>query len=264
MAGVQPKKHLGQHFLTDERTARRIVDAFPHNECNNILEIGPGTGVLTKYLKELPGVNLWAMEVDEESVTYLEATYPSLSGKILLEDFLKYPVDKIFPKQAFGVIGNFPYNISSQIFFQVLANRDRIPMVVGMIQKEVADRLCEQEGSKTYGILSVLLQTFYEVKYLFTVKPGVFLPPPKVKSAVIRLERNHRKSLPCNEAFFFRVVKMAFNQRRKTLRNALKSILLPLKPDWDELGLRAEQLSVEQFIALVCKIEEAQNEISNE
>lgn len=263
MAGVRPKKYLGQHFLTDQRTARRIVDAFPQQEYSNILEIGPGTGVLTKYLKELPNVSLNAMEVDEESVDYLEATYPTLTGKILLADFLKYPVDKLFPGESFGIIGNFPYNISSQIFFQVLAHRSRIPLVVGMIQKEVADRICSPEGNKTYGILSVLLQTFYDITYLFTVKPGVFLPPPRVKSAVIRLERNQRAHLPCDEKLFFRVVKMAFNQRRKTLRNALKTILLPLEVDWEVLGQRAEQLSVEQFIELVCKIQEAEERVRN-
>lgn len=258
MAGVRPKKHLGQHFLTDKKTARRIVDAYPIEGCPRVLEIGPGTGVLTQYLKEINHLDLLAMDVDEESVIYLEATYPTLSGKVLHEDFLRYPLAKIFPEKSFGVIGNFPYNISSQIFFQVLAHRERIPVVVGMIQKEVADRICAAEGNKTYGILSVLLQAFYDVEYLFTVKPGVFLPPPKVKSAVIRLRRNQRIALPCDEALFFKVVKLAFNQRRKTLRNALKSILLPLQAEWEVLGQRAEQLSVSEFIELVCMIQKAQ------
>ena len=246
---VKAKKSLGQHFLKDEGIARRIADSLELSERTPVLEIGPGMGVLTKYLINNPNADFTVVEIDKESVAYLNEHYPEL--RVIDGDFLKMRLDQVYP-DGLCVIGNFPYNISSQIFFKVLEYRDLVPQVVGMIQKEVAERLAEPPGSRTYGILSVLLQAYYDIEYLFTVDENVFAPPPKVKSAVIRLKRNSRKSLDCDEKLFFTVVKTAFNQRRKQLRNSLKP-LLPKKDDEAEpkiLDYRPEQLGVEDFVEL--------------
>ena len=246
---VRAKKSLGQHFLKDEGIARRIADSLELSERTPVLEIGPGMGVLTKYLINNPNADFTVVEIDKESVAYLNEHYPEL--RVIDGDFLKMRLDQVYP-DGLCVIGNFPYNISSQIFFKVLEYRDLVPQVVGMIQKEVAERLAEPPGSRTYGILSVLLQAYYDIEYLFTVDENVFAPPPKVKSAVIRLKRNSRKSLDCDEKLFFTVVKTAFNQRRKQLRNSLKP-LLPKKDDAAEpkiLDYRPEQLGVEDFVEL--------------
>ncbi|MCQ2173573.1 MAG: 16S rRNA (adenine(1518)-N(6)/adenine(1519)-N(6))-dimethyltransferase RsmA [Bacteroidales bacterium] len=252
---VRAKKALGQHFLTDQNTARAIVDALEggHPACD-VLEIGPGMGVLTRYLLSRQDLNLKMVEVDTESVEYLLTHFPGMQGRLIEADYLRLDVGKLF-KGSYKVIGNFPYNISSQIFFKILDDRDRIPEVVCMIQKEVADRIAEPPGSKTYGILSVFLQAWYDTEFILSVGPGAFAPPPKVKSAVIRLRRNSRTELGCDEKLFRQVVKMAFNQRRKTLRNALKPLInekglacgLLANPVFD---LRAEKLSVEDFIEL--------------
>lgn len=218
----------------------------------NVLEVGPGMGVLTRFLLERPELQTHVIEIDKESVEYLQQHFPELNGRIYSEDFLKVDFSRYF-EGRFTIIGNFPYNISSQIFFRVLAFRNRIPEVVGMVQKEVAERISAPHGSKTYGILSVLLQTFYTIEYLFTVSEQVFIPPPKVKSAVIRLVRNSRTELPCGEELFFRVVKTSFNQRRKMLRNSLKEICSELPAALAEK--RPEQLSVDDYIGLTCTIE---------
>ncbi|WP_417356176.1 16S rRNA (adenine(1518)-N(6)/adenine(1519)-N(6))-dimethyltransferase RsmA [Flavobacterium sp.] len=254
MDKVRAKKHLGQHFLTDENIAKNIADALTLEGYKKILEIGPGMGVLTKYLLEKP-IETYVIEIDNESVEYLNAHYFKLHGKIISEDFLRYDITKVFGDEPFAIIGNFPYNISSQIVFRALEMRDRIPEFAGMFQKEVAERVCEKKGSKTYGILSVLTQAFYEAEYLFTVSENVFSPPPKVKSGVLRLKRKENYKLPVNEKLFFNVVKTAFNQRRKTLRNSLKTFNLSdnLKED-SIFGLRPEQLSTEDFIELTKKI----------
>ena len=244
---VHAKKFLGQHFLKDENIARQIADSLtattPH-----VLEIGPGMGVLTKYLYNKEGLDFHAIEIDRESVAYLHEHYSTLH--VIEGDFLALDLSTLF-SEPFAVIGNFPYNISSQILFKVFDNRNCIPEVVGMFQKEVAERVAAKPGSKTYGILSVLLSAFYNIEYLFTVHENVFNPPPKVKSAVIRLRRNDLTSLECDETLFVKVVKIGFNQRRKTLRNALKQLSLPLDAVPAQLlSLRAEQLSVNDFIAL--------------
>jgi len=297
---VRAKKALGQHFLTDQKVAQAIVEAL-HSRAGiapetasaslrplpsasptgpsllsgrgwpevsgampalPVLEIGPGMGVLTQYLLERPDIDLRLIEIDSESVDYLLTHFPGMQGRLMEGDFLQLRLEKIFPS-AFAIIGNFPYNISSQIFFKVLDYKDRIPEVVGMVQKEVAERLAEKPGSKTYGILSVLLQAWYDIEYLFTVGSGCFAPPPKVESAVIRLTRNGRTSLGCDEALFKTVVKTAFGQRRKMMRNPLKP-LARAKADrngWSDEELsaflsqpvfsqRPEQLSVEDFVAL--------------
>jgi 16S rRNA (adenine1518-N6/adenine1519-N6)-dimethyltransferase len=261
---VRPKKSLGQHFLHDKHIAEKIVQGLIAPEgVEQVLEIGPGMGVLTQFLVQRKDVALTVVEIDRDSVAYLEKHYPGLP--IISGDFLELDLSQQFPGK-YSIIGNFPYNISSQIFFKVLENKDRVWQVVGMVQKEVADRIAAPHGNKTYGILSVLLQAFYTIHYLFKVPPGVFNPPPKVMSAVIRLERNAREALPCDEALFFKVVKQGFNNRRKTLRNALKNLILPafahIHPDalQDFLKLsildkRAEQLSVEEFISLTQLIE---------
>ena len=249
MSSVRPKKSLGQHFLKDENIARKIVDAISGLPQKKVLEIGPGTGVLTAILIKNDDIDFYAIEVDPEAYEFLSATYPSLGNKLIFQNFLKINLKDIF-SEPLTIIGNFPYNISSQIFFKVLENRDIVKDVVCMIQKEVADRIKASHGNKTYGILSVLLQAFYDVDYLFTVGPKVFNPPPKVNSAVIHLRRNKREKLGCNEELFFRVIKLGFNQRRKTLRNSLKSILLNLPTDNEIFGKRPEQLSVEDFIYL--------------
>lgn len=251
MASVKPKKHLGQHFLKDENIAIKIVEALKNEDGLPVLEIGPGTGVLTKYLLEKPVGDFYALDIDQESIDYLKIEYPAYAHRFLFQDYLKYDV----PFDRFNVIGNFPYNISSQLFFKIWDDRNQVDEVVCMIQKEVADRICERHGSKTYGILSVLLQAFFDIEYLFKVPPGVFNPPPKVQSAVIRLKRNTIKQLPCDEQLFKRVVKAGFGKRRKTLRNALKDLNLSgsvaALPIMDQ---RAEQLSVEEFVSLTEKI----------
>lgn len=296
---VRAKKSLGQHFLTDQSIAQAIVDALgkqlllsdksasadrPARDFRDeswkgfkaaggsgesyspVLEVGPGMGVLTQYLLQREDIDLKLVEIDGESVDYLLTHFPGIQGKLLQADFLRLPLEKYFPGQ-FRIIGNFPYNISSQIFFKVLDYRDRIPEVVGMVQKEVAERLAEKPGSKTYGILSVLLQAWYDIEYLFTVGSGAFAPPPKVQSAVIRLRRNARTDLGCDEALFKTIVKTSFGQRRKTLRNSLKPLLKAKaeREGWDEsqlavfsadpvFDLRPERLGVEDFIALTNRL----------
>lgn len=253
---VRAKKQLGQHFLNDEGIAHRIVDSLlemdPRGAECSVLEVGPGMGVLTHFLLQEEGLDFRAVEIDGESVEYLIANYPSIRPHLYQEDFLRMELGKIFPGRL-AIIGNFPYNISSQIFFKILDYKDSIPFAVGMIQKEVAERLASPPGSKAYGILSVLLQAWYSIEYLFSVEPGSFTPPPKVRSAVIRIRRNGRTSLGCNEALFKRVVKTCFNMRRKTIRNSIKPLLgehaladtsSPL------LDMRPEQLSVEMFVEL--------------
>lgn len=255
MDKVKAKKHLGQHFLKDESIAKDIANTLTLEGYNKVLEIGPGMGVLTKYLLE-KDIETYVIEIDTESVEYLNAHYPKLHGKILSEDFLRYDISKTFGNEPFAIIGNFPYNISSQIVFRTLELREQIPEFSGMFQKEVAERICEKKGSKTYGILSVLVQAFYDAEYLFTVSEHVFNPPPKVKSGVLRLRRKADFHLPCSERLFFNVVKTAFNQRRKTLRNSLKTLNLPDNLREDSIfDLRPEQLSTEDFIELVKKIE---------
>ncbi|UOK42997.1 MULTISPECIES: 16S rRNA (adenine(1518)-N(6)/adenine(1519)-N(6))-dimethyltransferase RsmA [Flavobacterium] len=254
MDKVKAKKHLGQHFLNDESIAKDIADALTLKGYKNVLEIGPGMGVLTKYLLEKP-IDTYVIEIDTESVAYLDAHYPKLHGKIISKDFLKYNIKEVFNDEPFAIIGNFPYNISTQIVFRTLELRDQIPEFSGMFQKEVAERICSKKGSKVYGILSVLAQAFYDVEYLFTVSEHVFTPPPKVKSGVMRMIRKENYHLPCDEKLLFTVVKTSFNQRRKTLRNSLKSMNLSDNLREDSIfDLRPEQLSVEQFIELTQKI----------
>ena len=289
---VRAKKALGQHFLTDQNIAKSIVAALQlpaaggkavasegkvnaevasvpsvqltteHPARMKVLEIGPGMGVLSQYLLQRQDVDLRMIEIDDESVEYLESHFPQAHGRVIFGDFLKLDIDELFPEE-FHVIGNFPYNISSQIFFRIIDYRNRIPQTVCMIQKEVAERIAEKPGSKTYGILSVLLQAWYDIEYLFTVGSGAFAPPPKVQSAVIKLTRNRRTSLGCDENAFKNIVKTAFGQRRKTLRNSLKPIIAAkaTKEGWDTealtsftsapvFELRPERLSVEDFIGL--------------
>lgn len=262
MAGehqVKAKKYLGQHFLKDESVAKRIANSLTLKGYGQILEIGPGTGVLTKYLLK-KDTTTHVIEIDTESVEYLKANYLNLSERIIEQDFLKYDLSQIFGNKPFAIIGNFPYNISSQIVFKTLELRHQIPEFSGMFQKEVALRICSKEGSKVYGILSVLTQAFYEAEYLFTVPPSVFNPPPKVDSGVLFLRRKPDFKLGCDEKLFFRVVKTAFQQRRKTLRNSLKIFNLPdnLKAN-TIFGRRPEQLSVAEFIDLTSLIENDQN-----
>lgn len=247
---VKPKKALGQHFLKDLQIAQRIADTLADYKGTPVLEIGPGMGVLTQYLLEAEH-DLKVVELDRESVVYLEQNFPDLKGRIIAQDFLKLDLSQLY-KGKFCVIGNYPYNISSQIFFKVLDYKEQIPCCSGMIQKEVAERLAAAPGSKTYGIISVLLQAWYDIEYLFTVSEQVFNPPPKVKSAVIRMTRNQRTDLGCDEKLFKSLVKTTFNQRRKTLRNSIKPILGKEFPDYDlpVFNKRPEQLSVEQFIEL--------------
>ncbi len=247
---VKPKKNLGQHFLTDLNIARKIVESLG-STATDVLEIGPGTGVLTQFLLTRSDIHLQVIEIDRDSVAYLQQNFPELKN-IWSEDFLKSAIGVKF-EGNFSVIGNFPYNISSQIFFRILELRNRIPEVVGMVQKEVAERIASKHGNKTYGILSVILQAFYDIEYLFTVSEHVFVPPPKVKSAVIRLKRNKVVELPCNEVLFVEVVKAAFNLRRKMLRNSLKSICENLPLIFADK--RPEQLSVNDFIELTKVIE---------
>lgn len=252
---VKAKKHLGQHFLKDESVAKNIADTLNLVGYENVLEIGPGMGVLTKYLLEKP-ITTYVVEIDTESVDYLNENYPKLKDKIIAKDFLKYDVNEIFEGKQFAIIGNFPYNISTQIVFRTLEYRSQIPEFSGMFQKEVAERICSKKGSKVYGILSVLAQAFYDAEYLFTVDENVFNPPPKVKSGVLRLRRKENYELPCSEKLLFTVVKTAFQQRRKTMRNSLKTLNLSDNLREDTIfDLRPEQLSVEQFIELTQKIE---------
>lgn len=244
---VKPKKHLGQHFLTDENIAVKITGSL--TKTDSVLEVGAGTGVLTKHLIDTVD-NLKIIEVDQESVDYLFVEFPQLEKHIFCDNFLKSNFTALFDSE-FAVIGNFPYNISSQIFFRIIENRDHIPEVVGMIQKEVAERLSAPPGNKTYGILSVILGAFYEIEYLFTVSEHVFNPPPKVKSAVVRLIRKPDFTLDCNERLFMQVVKTSFNQRRKTIRNSIKSLLKPGADTTDEIfSKRPEQLHFTDFVKL--------------
>ncbi len=265
---VRAKKHLGQHFLRDENIARKIGDTLTLVNYTNIIEIGPGMGVLTKYILQ-KDVRLIAMDLDTESIEYLNTSFllehPETRNcknkfQVIEADFLKYDLDTLFENESFAITGNFPYNISSQIVFKTLEHRNRIPEFTGMFQKEVAQRICEKPGSKTYGILSVLTQAFYDAEYLFTVPPSVFNPPPKVESGVLRLIRKSSQILPCNERLFYKVVKTAFGQRRKTLRNSLKIFQLTDEiKGMDLLTKRPEQLSVEQFIELTSLIEKSVN-----
>ena len=252
---VKAKKHLGQHFLTDEGIAEKIADSLSYKGYDHVLEIGPGMGVLTKYLLKKDSIT-HVIEIDTESVDYLKNNYLHLADRIIEKDFLKYDLKEVFGEFPFAIIGNFPYNISSQILFKTLEMRDQIPEFSGMFQKEVALRICSKEGSKVYGILSVLTQAFYDAEYLFTVPPSVFNPPPKVDSGVLILKRKENFKLPCNEELFFKVVKTGFQQRRKTLRNSLKSFEISenikSNPIFDK---RPEQLSVQQFIVLTQLIE---------
>lgn len=254
MSSVRPKKHLGQHFLKDLSIAERIANGLTgHGGYESVLEVGPGTGVLTQFLLK-DDYETWVVDIDKESIAYLRENFLDLGERIIDGDFLKYDFLKD-TGTPLAIIGNFPYNISSQIFFRILEIRNEVPEVVCMIQKEVADRIAEPPGSKTYGILSVLLQAYYDIEYLFTVKPGVFIPPPKVNSGVIRLKRNNVQQLDCDEKLFKSVVKAGFQMRRKTLRNALKPINLPeALADDPMLDLRAEALSVNQFVELTNKI----------
>lgn len=261
---VAAKKHLGQHFLTDEDVAAKIGNTLTGKGYNNVVEIGPGTGVLTKYLLR-SDINLKVLDIDTESIAYLKEHFQiehaskintTKSFTVTEADFLKFELNQLFNGEEFAITGNFPYNISSQIVFKAIENRTLVPEFTGMFQKEVAQRICEKEGSKTYGILSVLTQAYYEAEYLFTVGPEVFNPPPKVDSGVLRLIRKKNYTLPCNDANFKKIVKLAFNQRRKTLRNSLKSLALTKELTEDPLfQKRPEQLSVDAFIKLTLMIE---------
>lgn len=259
---VKPKKNLGQHFLTDERISQRIANQWRHFQgCNNVLEIGPGMGAMTKYLLADVTNDLYVMELDMESVEYLQENYPQLQGRILSADFLKYDLTTLFKGESFAVVGNFPYNISSQILFTCLEHKDRIPEIMGMFQKEVAERVAVGPGTKQYGIISVLLQAFYDIEYCFTVDEHVFNPPPKVKSGVIRLTRNGVDQLPCDEKLFKRIVKACFNQRRKMIRNSIKPFLNNHEFTSTFAMQRPEQLFVDDFISLTLEIEKIQKDI---
>ncbi|WP_298756241.1 16S rRNA (adenine(1518)-N(6)/adenine(1519)-N(6))-dimethyltransferase RsmA [uncultured Psychroserpens sp.] len=252
---VKAKKHLGQHFLTDESVAQDIANTLTLEGYKHVLEIGPGMGVLTKYLLDKP-IKTHVIEIDTESVDYLKANYLNLANRVYEQDFLKHDLTEIFGNEPFAIIGNFPYNISTQIVFKTLEMRNQIPEFSGMFQKEVAQRICSKEGSKVYGILSVLTQVFYDAEYLFTVPPTVFNPPPKVDSGVLLLKRKENFTLPVDEKLFFRVVKTAFQQRRKTLRNSLKTFNLSDNLKANVIfGKRPEQLSVDSFLELTQLIE---------
>lgn len=256
---VRPKKFLGQHFLTDENTCKKIVEQYTNfSHTNHVLEIGPGMGAITKYLLEIEGIDLHVMELDRDSVAYLKATYPQLHDKIHSNDFLKTDLSPFFEGKPFAVVGNFPYNISSQILFHCIKFRNQIPEIMGMFQKEVAERVAEPPGSKKYGVLSVFLQTYYDIEYCMTVNENVFNPPPKVKSGVIRCLRNERETLPVDEELFAKVVKSTFNQRRKTIRNGLKILVdVTTLPEHRFLKQRPETLSVDDFIELTGIVEKA-------
>ncbi|UEG53011.1 16S rRNA (adenine(1518)-N(6)/adenine(1519)-N(6))-dimethyltransferase RsmA [Mucilaginibacter daejeonensis] len=255
MSLVRAKKHLGQHFLTDKNIATKIVDALrPEGSYTQVLEVGPGMGILSDILLQRTEYDTHLLDIDTESYLFLQKKYPQLRQRLINADFLEVDLSAIFDG-PFAIIGNFPYNISSQILFKVLDNRQQVPEVVGMFQKEVAERCNAKAGSKEYGILSVFLQAYYKVEYLFTVKAGVFNPPPKVLSAVIRLTRNDTKELDCDEKLFWQVVKAGFNQRRKTLRNALSSLInKEAMANEPALDLRAERLTVADFVALTNQI----------
>jgi 16S rRNA (adenine1518-N6/adenine1519-N6)-dimethyltransferase len=253
---VKAKKKLGQHFLKNEDIAKKIVDSLSRtSEYRTVLEVGPGMGVLSKYLITHPEYETFVIDIDTESIRYLKVNFPSLEKNIMEGDFLKLDLSTLF-NGSFAVIGNFPYNISTEILFKVLDNKDLVPEVVGMFQKEVAERIAAKPRNKTYGITSVLLQAFYKIDYLFTVGENEFIPPPRVKSAVIRLSRNEVKQLNCDEKLFKQIVKAGFNQRRKTLRNSIKAF--KLKPEFSDhkyLSQRAEELSVDDFVVLTNMIE---------
>jgi 16S rRNA (adenine1518-N6/adenine1519-N6)-dimethyltransferase len=253
MGYVQPKKNLGQHFLKDAGIAEKIAGSLTGIGYKSVLEIGPGMGMLTRFLMERGFPDFRVIEIDNESVHFLQTNFPELKN-IIRGDFLSLDIDSIFEDKV-AIIGNFPYNISTQILFKALKHREKIIEIAGMLQKEVAERICAGPGSRTYGILSVLLQAFYKAEYLFTVNENVFSPPPKVKSGVIRLVRNDVKNLDCDEVLFFRVVKATFNQRRKTLRNSVRSAFVLEREDYPEFGLRPEQLSVAQFVQLTSWID---------
>jgi 16S rRNA (adenine1518-N6/adenine1519-N6)-dimethyltransferase len=253
MQGLKPKKSLGQHFLTDKNIARKIVSALRAEGCNSIVEIGPGTGVLTALLAERENIATYFVEIDHEAVRLLRESFPGIGDRIIHADILGMDIDAVF-KSPLAIIGNLPYNISSPVFFKILENRNRVREVVCMVQKEVARRIASPPGSKDYGILSVLLQAFYSVDYLFTVSPGVFNPPPKVNSGVIRMVRREMENLPCDEDKFFRVVKTSFNQRRKMLRNSLQNRFLLSDADNPLYKMRPEQLSVSDFVVLTNRV----------
>jgi 16S rRNA (adenine1518-N6/adenine1519-N6)-dimethyltransferase len=256
MSLVRAKKHLGQHFLTDKNIAAKIVGSLrpAENQYSQVLEVGPGMGILSDFLLQNTELQTYLIDIDTESYEFLQKKYPALDQRLINADFLEMDFTKVFAGR-FGIIGNFPYNISSQILFKVLDSRQQVVEVVGMFQKEVAERCASKPGSKEYGILSVFLQAYYKVEYLFTVKAGVFNPPPKVLSAVIRLTRNETEHLDCDEKLFWQVVKAGFNQRRKTLRNAVSSLINKEKMTEEPLlDLRAERLSVGDFVNLTNKI----------
>lgn len=250
---VHPKKRLGQHFLTDPTIAERIVSSLEFENGDAVVEIGPGKGILTQFLIE-SDIQLILVEIDSESVDYLQRKWPVLEEKLIKADILKLNWNELLPGKL-QIIGNFPYNISSQIFFKILENKDQVNHVVCMIQKEVATRIASPPGSKAYGILSVLLQAYFDIKFLFSVKPGSFFPPPKVQSGVIMLTRNNTANLGCDEKLFFSVVKQTFNQRRKTIRNSLRTKSLNLADDWELLSKRPEQLSVSDFVELTRRVQ---------
>lgn len=252
---VKPKKHLGQHFLKDLSIAQRIADSVTPTTTRDTLEVGPGTGVLTQFLINRPDLNLYAVEVDGESIAYLKENMPTLTPNLLDGDFLKMDLHALFPNGV-NVVGNFPYNISSQIYFKIIDNRDIVPFSVGMIQKEVAERIVHAPGKKEYGILSVFLQAYYDIEYLFTVDEHVFNPPPKVKSAVIRLTRNARTELGCDEVLFRQVVKATFLHRRKTIRNSLLAAFPQVEGTHEFFSLRPEVLSVDDFVKLTNFVEQ--------
>ena len=258
MQKVRAKKNLGQHFLTNQGIAARIANGFTESAPAVILEIGPGMGILTRHLLHRPNADVRVVEIDHESVCYLMAEMPELNGRIVEGDFLKLDLPAMFG-QPISVAGNFPYNISSQILFKILENKEMIPQMVGMFQKEVAERVASKPGTKVYGILSVLLQAYYNIDYLFTVNECEFDPPPKVKSGVIRLTRNNVEHLSCDEQLFAKIVKTGFNQRRKTLSNSLKPILGDRKCDQPVFRQRPEQLSVSEFVELTNTVSEMLN-----
>lgn len=260
MIPVKPKKSLGQHFLTDKNIAHKIVNSLTWNNYRRVLEIGPGTGILTAILLDLPDKDLRFVEIDTSAVTFLVSNFPQLQKLLISADILRIPLTDIY-EEPFAIVGNFPYNISSQLFFKILENRNLVVETVCMIQKEVAVRIASPPGSRDYGILSVLLQCFYHIEYLFTVPPQVFNPPPRVNSAVIRLMRNSTLNLPCNEMLFTQVVKTAFNQRRKTLRNSLKSLVATVDPGNGLWQKRPEQLGVDEFINLTLWIEKHRTDV---
>jgi 16S rRNA (adenine1518-N6/adenine1519-N6)-dimethyltransferase len=256
MYKVRAKKHLGQHFLTDLNIAQQTVDAFnAEQKFSKTLEVGPGMGVLTNILLERSDLDLHIVDIDRESIAFLKEKGKLPEDKIIESDFLQMDLSQLFGGEAFGIIGNFPYNISTQILFKALEYKDRVIEVVGMFQKEVAERIASPEGSKVYGITSVLLQAYFNIDYLFTVNEDVFDPPPKVKSAVIRLRRNDTFKLNCNEKRFTSIVKMAFNQRRKTMRNSLKSLIPEELKAREIFNKRPEQLSVNEFVELTNLLE---------